>query len=47
MAREFDSVPVTLVPGMTHMDVRNPALWCPDCQAWLPAPKLPIDTPMV
>ena len=30
-----DAVHVQLVPGMDHLAVRDPALWWPDCLAWL------------
>ena len=33
-----DHVHVNLIPGMTHLDVRNPGLWWPDCLAWLTRP---------
>ena len=28
-------VQITFIPGMRHMDVRDSALWWPDCLAWL------------
>lgn len=33
-----DRVNVRLIPGLMHMDVRDPNRWWPDCRRWLTSP---------